>query len=279
MSLLKLSCKPVKTVIVEDVERPDKARLRLQQQIFIQAVQRDQIDNMGSFNLRQIVQEIEYMKLAELQPDERNPKSHDVGTIDMSMQRFGVLDPIVLDGRTGKIISGHGRHKTLLAMQQRGDDAPQGVKVAKDGTWKVPVYTGWQSDNDSQASAALIALNRTTELGGWVDEELLDLLAELAEEDDGLEGVGFLQEDIDKLAFGFDNDDSDNDGSARLSEQTELEDFEYESEEDTHSTLRFKVPHDQADQLRALANDHDVNIDSLKEFGDFIADQLLSDDA
>ena len=36
----------------------------------------------------------------------------------------------------------------------------------------------WSSRSDTEAGAALIALNRTTELGGWVDEEL-DHLREL----------------------------------------------------------------------------------------------------
>ena len=38
--------------------------------------------------------------------------------------------------------------------------------------------TGWSSRSDTEAGAALIALNRITELGGWVDEEL-DHLREL----------------------------------------------------------------------------------------------------
>lgn len=145
---------------------------------------------------------IEYMDLAELQVDDRNPKSHDVDTIDASMERFGVLDPIVLDSRTGKIVSGHGRFKTLTQLQEREAEAPDGVKVSKDGTWKVPVYTGWASADDNEAAAALIAMNRTTELGGWVDEELLDLLDELSEYDDtetALAGVGFVEDDLLRL--------------------------------------------------------------------------------
>ena len=38
--------------------------------------------------------------------------------------------------------------------------------------------TGWSSRSGTEAGAALIALNRATELGGWVDEEL-DHLREL----------------------------------------------------------------------------------------------------
>lgn len=143
---------------------------------------------------------IEYVDLYELEGDERNPKDHDVGTIDASMNRFGVIDPIVVDGRTQKIVSGHGRHKTLVQMFEQNLPAPDGVQVDDDtGQWRIPVYTGWASDNDTESAAALIALNRTTELGGWVDEELLELLAELSQQEDGLEGVGFGQHDIGNL--------------------------------------------------------------------------------
>ena len=44
--------------------------------------------------------------------------------------------------------------------------------------------TGWSSRADTEAGAALIALNRTTELGGWVDEELIRLLTDLADQPD-----------------------------------------------------------------------------------------------
>lgn len=68
--------------------------------------------------------EITYVPLAELREDPRNPKAHDHGAITASLERFSVIDPIVIDGRTGYIISGHGRRSALLAMAERGDRAP-----------------------------------------------------------------------------------------------------------------------------------------------------------
>lgn len=141
----------------------------------------------------------EYLPLSSLTPDPRNPKSHALETIDASVGRFGVIDQIAVDGRTGYIISGHGRTKTLTAMKERGESPPEGVQVGDDGEWLVPVSTGWASRTDSEAAAALIALNRTTELGGWVDEELLSILDELSDLDDGLTGVGFTQSQIETL--------------------------------------------------------------------------------
>jgi hypothetical protein len=105
----------------------------------------------------------------------------------------------VPDGRTGKIISGHGRAETLRAMEARGDDPPDGVALDHDGAWLVPTAVGWSSRSDIEANAALIALNRSTEAGGWVDDELLAMLDQLATVDGGMVGVGFTDPDIDEL--------------------------------------------------------------------------------
>lgn len=146
----------------------------------------------------------EYLPLGSLKPDPRNPKAHDTGTIDASIGRFGVIESIVLDGRTGHIVSGHGRTKTLTAMRDRGETPPEGIILDDAGEWLVPVITGWASRTDSEAAAALIALNRTTELGGWVDEALLDLLNDLVEDEDGLLGVGFTGNEVEDLRASLD---------------------------------------------------------------------------
>lgn len=145
---------------------------------------------------------IEYRPLSELTPDPRNPKAHDLDTIDASIGRFGVIDAVVVDGRTGHIVSGHGRTKTLTAMRDRGEAPPEGVTFTAAGDdWLVPVMSGWSSRTDAEAAAALVALNRTTELGGWVDDALLDILDELTEMgEDALTGVGFTAKDHEALA-------------------------------------------------------------------------------
>lgn len=137
--------------------------------------------------------QISYLPISDLQPDPRNPKSHALDVIDDSIGRFGYVEPIVIDERTGFIVSGHGRTKTLQQMAQRGETPPEGLQIDADGNWLAPVVTGWASRSDSEAAAALIALNRTTELGGWVDDALLNILEELTEVDaeHGLDGLGF----------------------------------------------------------------------------------------
>lgn len=144
--------------------------------------------------------QIEYVPLDDLQPNPDNPKRHDVDTIDASIGRLGYVEPVVIDGRTGYLVSGHGRRATLRAMKERGVPPPPGVDVDPEtDVWRVPAVTGWESVDDDEATAAIIALNRTTEIGGWEDDSLLDLLDTLGEIDDGLEGVGFDDDAIREL--------------------------------------------------------------------------------
>lgn len=142
---------------------------------------------------------IEHLPLSELLDDKRNPKQHDLPTIDASVGRFGFIESIVRDDRTGRTISGHGRTKQLRAMKERGEMPPEGVILREDGEWLVPVTVGWASRTDTEAAGALIALNRAGEIGGWVDDALLTLLDELSAQEDGLDGVGFDTGDIDDL--------------------------------------------------------------------------------
>lgn len=148
---------------------------------------------------------IEYRPLASLIVNPRNPKAHDTQAVAASVSRFGFIEPIVVDERTGFIISGHGRRRSLLESQINGDPVPEGVTLADDGDWLVPVVTGYSSRDDNEATGALIALNRTNELGGWVDDELLNLLETLGQVDDGLEGVGYTDGDITALSSLLEN--------------------------------------------------------------------------
>lgn len=149
--------------------------------------------------------QVEYLPLSSLVPDERNPKAHDQSVIESSVGRFGFIEPIVRDGRTGKLISGHGRTASLQAMHAAGQDAPEGITATttEDGgtDWLVPVVTGWSSRTDTEARGALIALNRAGEVGGWVDDALLDALADLTQdgEEDALVGIGFTDDDLEAL--------------------------------------------------------------------------------
>lgn len=138
--------------------------------------------------------EIELMPLDELLPNPLNPKAHDEELLQKSIVSFGYVEPIVMDERTGLIVSGHGRKEILEQLFLDGQDAPEGV-VVENGKWLIPVVRGWASRDDVEAKAVLVALNRTTERGGWDNENLLLILQELAEHDT-LSLSGYAEADI-----------------------------------------------------------------------------------
>ena len=145
---------------------------------------------------------IKYTPLAALKAHPDNPKSHALDTLGASVARFGYVEPIVVDERTGYLISGHGRTEALRAAEAAfpgsGEPVPDGIQIGEGGAWMVPVMTGWASKSDTEARAALIALNRTGEIGGWNDEALLTLLDDL-DGVAGFGGIGFGADDLDDL--------------------------------------------------------------------------------
>lgn len=129
---------------------------------------------------------IEYLPLAELARWPGNPKEHADGAIAASISRFGFRDPLAIDETTGRLIAGHGRLSVLERAHASGQPAPQFVQVREDGMWLIPVTRGGSFADESEASAYLIAHNRTSELGGWNEDLLAGMLGSL---DDSLRAV------------------------------------------------------------------------------------------
>lgn len=142
---------------------------------------------------------IEYTPLDEIQKWPRNPKQHDLEQIKASLRRHGYIDPIVRDSGSGRIVAGHGRSEALTQMHAAEEKAPDRVEVMGDGRWAVPVLGGIAFKDDHEAEAFLVASNRLVELGGWNDDMLSDILADLRSTQDGLIGVGFSDREISSL--------------------------------------------------------------------------------
>ena len=121
---------------------------------------------------------IEYMDIRALVPDPDNPKDHDVGAIDESVNVFGFVNPMGINEESGLVIFGHGRLKDLLGKQDRGERPPGNVRL-EDGRWLAPVVRGVHLDAE-KAKAYVIADNQLTFLGGWNEPKLLANLIELA---------------------------------------------------------------------------------------------------
>lgn len=149
---------------------------------------------------------IEYHPLDELVPARRNPKHHDLAGIRASIDRFGFVEPIVVDERTGRLISGHGRMETLAEAELAGIAPPDGVKLDDAGRWTVPVVHGWSSRSDADADALLVGVNNLVTRGGWNPHGLFEILDDLSRDlgADGLLGTGYETQDLDALLLALD---------------------------------------------------------------------------
>ena len=156
---------------------------------------------------------VEYIALSKLEGATSNPKLHADNEIKASMERFGFVETPVIDERTGRLVAGHGRRDALRSLKATGRGAPTGVRVEHDD-WYIPVERGWSSKDDAEADAYLVSSNRTTELGGWDEAALATMLSDVRGWDEaalatmlsdvrdtgaGLEGVGFTNQELDKM--------------------------------------------------------------------------------
>lgn len=138
----------------------------------------------------------EYVDVDALVPDERNPKRHDDAGLDDSLRRFGYTEQVMVDERTGKLVSGHGRRELVLRARAHGEAPPDGIVVDAEGRWLLPVGRGWSSKDDDDAFAYLVAANRWVEKGGWYDEALVSGLQALEQTEAGYAGVGYNHDDV-----------------------------------------------------------------------------------
>jgi len=149
---------------------------------------------------------IDYVPVAAVQSAESNPKGHADAVLDRSVRRFGFVEPPSLDERTGRLIAGHGRLEALkraeVAGAPEGYDGPwppEGVVVADDGTWQLPIVRGWGSSDDEEAKGYLIVANQSAMAGGWQERPLAEYLNAMDRQVVALEDMGFADDDYDRL--------------------------------------------------------------------------------
>lgn len=138
---------------------------------------------------------IQYRALKSLKKWAKNPKQHDLGALHQSLERFGFVNPIIVNERTGQVVAGHGRLEAL--MQRAASGGPMPDRIKRSGTdWLVPVLVVDMDEREADAYA--VADNRIVELGGWNESMLAEVLSGLALED-GLGGIGYDQDDLDAM--------------------------------------------------------------------------------
>ena len=125
--------------------------------------------------------EVRYRAVSELQPYERNARTHSVKQIEQladAIARFGFTNPVLIDERGG-VIAGHGR--LLAAQRLRMSDVPT-ITVA--------------GLSDAERRALVLADNRIALSSGWDEDMLRDELGALRLADFDLALTGFSDAEL-----------------------------------------------------------------------------------
>lgn len=139
-----------------------------------------------------------YVPITDVGTQPTNAKAHDIEDLLVAFDEFGFMQSAIHDGRTDRIIAGHGRLEALTLWNERRTDAPKHCRRRKDGVMLMPVSYGWSSIDDVQATRAALALNRHGE-GLWHEDVLEQQLREI-NETSTLDGTGWTTDDLDRLA-------------------------------------------------------------------------------
>ena len=137
--------------------------------------------------------EIKYgrMRIADMVPADYNPRKDlqpgdpEWGKIEQSLKSFGMLEPVVFNERSGRIVGGHQRVKIL----------------AHNGETEVDVSLVDLSDEDEKILCAL--LNRMQ--GYWDTHKLAELLGEIKEQAGTLVNTGFEDWEYESLIREYDH--------------------------------------------------------------------------
>jgi hypothetical protein len=117
-----------------------------------------------------------------LVPYGKNPRRSNLDLIVDSLQRHGQYRPIVVRTGTFEVLAGN---HTLAAAKELG--------------WPEIAAT-FIDVSDDEAARIVLVDNRATDLGGYDNALLLDLLSELAQSEAQLLGTGYDPDDLDALA-------------------------------------------------------------------------------
>ncbi len=115
-----------------------------------------------------------------IHPHPRNPRKGDVAAIDESIDANGFYGAVVVQESTHNIIVGN--HRWISAKNH--------------GALTVPTF--FVDVSDREALKILLADNRTSDVAGYSEQDLAQLLTELKNEED-LYGTAFKDTDVDAL--------------------------------------------------------------------------------
>lgn len=180
-----------------------------------------------------------------IQTHPKNVRQGDIGAISESLKAHGQYRPIVVDERTGQILAGN-------------------------HTWKAAKALGWsqiqasiiETKDDDEALRILLADNRTTDLASYDDAGLAELLKQLINSDEGLEGTLYDGDALDQLIADIETNTDDSDLINRFTQKISVPQYEIVGEKPKINEL-YKTDH--TDKLRKRIEDTDLE-DDIKTF-------------
>lgn len=138
------------------------------------------------------------MPLGDLVEDPNNARSHperNLAAIKESLNKFGQVEPLVVQAGTNVVIGGNGR---LAVMRELGWDTAEIVEVELD---------------DRQATILSLSLNRTSDLSLFDADKLQELLDDLGSLDLDMDAMGLSEDDLAGI-LASSNPDNDTDNMA-----------------------------------------------------------------
>lgn len=124
--------------------------------------------------------------LESLRQHPDNPRAGDVDAIAESLQVNGQFRPLVV-GRSGTILAGNHTYQAALAL----------------GWTEIDVVELDVDAHSPEGKRIVLADNRTSDLAKYDEGLLATMLQSLQEEDGGLDGVGYTEDDLAKLLDGI----------------------------------------------------------------------------
>lgn len=119
-----------------------------------------------------------------MRPYTRNARTHSEDQIERiaaSIQQFGFLQPILVDGKAGGILTGHGRLRAAQHLKMKTVPVIQAAHLSA-----------------AQRRAYVLADNKLAELAGWDEAVLAKELAAI-QDSINLEDLGFSDTEIERL--------------------------------------------------------------------------------
>lgn len=199
---------------------------------------------------------VKKMNPAPYNPRERlEPGSKDYESLKKSIEKYGFVQPIVWNERTGNIVGGHQRYYIALDLKMKS------------------VSTKIVDLDEAEEKQLNLGLNKIS--GQWDEKKLSELLNDLKGFDDiDMELTGFDPTEIDELTLAFSNTELDIDMDMGESEDPEGPGIEmdepltaeFEPEDESNSSgLEYKITFDDEQQqaiwhefLRKLKEDFDT---------------------